>query len=631
MCGIAGVYEYSTGAPVEPHLLERMTRTLVHRGPDAEGFLVRPGCGLGVRRLSIIDVAGGHQPVSNEDETAWIAFNGEIYNYRALRKELVLSGHRFRTQSDTEVVLHAYEDDPTDFLDRLDGMFAFAIYDTRGGGRLLLARDRLGKKPLYYADTGRALVFGSEMDAVLADARVGRDLDPDALSHYLSLFVVPAPATIFRGVRKLPPGHLAEVGPAGVRIRRWWSFPEAVHGLPERDALEETRRLLFAAVEKRLMSEVPLGAFLSGGLDSSVVVAIMSRLLVEPVRTFSVGFAGQRRHDERPFAQALARHCKTEHTEFVLKPDLAELTGHMVRHAGEPFAISSAIPLTLLAREARKHVTVVLTGDGGDESFGGYEHYKYEQWAARYRRLPRPVDMLARAAFRAGSAGVGTPVGRMRSRGVRFLASARAGVSERRLGWSAGWNEDQKRALLAPDVLPAPVGVSTTRLLDETANVGGIGGLSAIMRLDSLVWLPEEMLAKVDRMTMAASIEARCPFLDADLVAFAASLPVAMKVPHSGGRSLKRLLRRSIRDLLPEALRDRPKHGFNVPLDSWFRGELRGYATSMLSPRRVRRRGLLDPGAVEQLLAEHDCGWANAGARIFALIALEVWAQEYLD
>lgn len=498
----------------------------------------------------------------------------------------------------------------------------------------MLARDRLGKKPMYYADLGGTLVFGSELKAVLEDPRVHRELDLEALIHYLSLFVVPAPFTIFKGVRKLPPGHLLECDARGVRMRRYWTYPNPAEAtpVPEPEAVAEIRRLLFEAVEKRLVSEVPLGAFLSGGLDSSTVVAIMSRLLEEPVRTFSVGFHGPRTHDELPFARRAASHCRTNHSEFVVRPDIVELVPEVLRCTDEPFAISSAIPLYVLSKEARPHVTVVLTGDGGDEAFGGYEQYLYEQWAGLYRRLPRVADAVAAAPLALLPRRIDGTLGTLRSRAVRFLGNARGSAAERRMGWSAGWRDGEKRALLAPEVWEAVAGAPTASWLEEAAGLHGPGDdMSGAMRLDAVVWLPEEMLTKVDRMTMGASLEARCPLLDIRLLEFMASLRAADKVPGRRMRDLKHLLRRSVNDLLPPELVHRPKHGFNVPLDAWFRNEMRPFAASALGRDTIRRRGLFDPDAVEGLLHGHWSGRTNAGSRIYALVVFEMWAREFLE
>lgn len=638
MCGISGVFAYRQGGSVCAETVEAMTGELVHRGPDDEGYYVRGPVGLGMRRLAIIDVAGGRQPISNEEGTAWIAFNGEIYNYRQLAEALKDRGHRLRTRSDTEVILHLYEDYGRDCVQRLDGMFAFAIYDARSGpagppGRLLLARDRVGKKPLYYSDRNGRLLFGSELKAILRAPGVSRDLDFEALHHYLSLLVVPAPWTIFRDIRKLPPGHVLECDASGSRITSYWTCPSPPEDSPrDRDEGEveaEIRRLFFKAVEKRLISEVPLGAFLSGGLDSSAVVAAMSRLKAAPVKTFSIGFEGPETHNELPYARRVAEHCGADHREFLVKPDIVGLLPDLVRFFDEPFAVSSAIPTYLLARAAREHVTVVLTGDGGDETFGGYAQYIYEQWAKIYRRLPAFVDrpLTSLAGLAPGRAdGYG---GRLRGRLSRFVSNARLPVAERRLGWAGGFSEGEKGRLYAPSVRALVAGSRTTDFL-ERQSAGVCDPILRQMAMDFRVWLPDEMLTKVDRMSMASSVEARCPLLDVHLIEYVSRIPFAQKVPGPRMKALKHLMRRSLADLLPPDLLERRKQGFNVPLDAWFRAGARSFIADALHPDRVRRRGIFSPEAVTGLLQTHWSGERNLSNRLYALLVFEVWAEAYL-
>jgi asparagine synthase (glutamine-hydrolysing) len=635
MCGICGVYEYASSMRVDRQQLARMNATLVHRGPDEDGFFVRDRVGLAMRRLRIIDLAGGTQPIANEDETISIVFNGEIYNYRELRKDLIRLGHRFRTQSDTEVIVHAYEEFGVQCVEHLDGMFAFAIYDERipGAGRLFLARDPFGKKPLYYADLGETLIFGSEIKPILVDPRVSKAVDFEALHHYLSLLVIPAPWSIFKSIRKLPAGHWMLVDERGPEIKPYWSCePHRAEVLvPEREAVDEVRRLLFRAVEKRLVADVPLGAFLSGGLDSSLVVAIMSRLSDRPVKTLSVGFEGPKKHNELPFARRLAEHCRTDHTELTLKPDVVSMVHDLVRYADEPFGISSALPTLLIARAARERLTVVLTGDGGDEMFGGYSHYLWERWAGAFRRLPRVADSVLLTA--AGTLGrrIDGRAGALRSRITRFVSNARRPDASRRLGWGSAFSHDEKLALYSDDLSHLSSGTTTALLERYVEGARDLEPAAVQNRLDMALWLPDEMLAKVDRMTMGASIEARCPLLDRNLARFLFGLPFRQKVPGSRGRHLKYLLRRVAADLLPPELLERPKQGFNVPLDAWFRGGAGGFLTDVLSPERIRRRGWFQPDAVQQLVAAHRSGQAKFSNRLYALFNLELWAQEYLS
>jgi asparagine synthase (glutamine-hydrolysing) len=635
MCGICGVYEYASSVRVERQQLARMNATLVHRGPNEDGFFVRDRVGLAMRRLRIIDLAGGAQPIANEDETISIVFNGEIYNYRELRKDLIRLGHRFRTQSDTEVIVHAYEEFGVQCVEHLDGMFAFAIYDERipGADRLFLARDPFGKKPLYYADLGQTLIFGSEIKPILEDPRISKEIDFEALHHYLSLLVIPAPWSIFKSIRKLSAGHWMLVDERGSEIQPYWSCePHSAEVLvPEREAVDEVRRLLFRAVEKRLVADVPLGAFLSGGLDSSLVVAIMSRLSGRPVKTLSVGFEGPKTHNELPFARRLAEHCGTDHTELTLKPDVVSMVHDLVRYADEPFGISSALPTLLIARAARERLTVVLTGDGGDEMFGGYSHYLWERWASAFRRLPRVADSVLLTA--AGTLGrrIDGRAGALRSRITRFVSNARRPDASRRLGWGSAFSHDEKLALYSDDLSHLSSGTTTALLEQYVEGARDLEPAAVQNRLDVALWLPDEMLAKVDRMTMGASIEARCPLLDRNLARFLFGLPFRQKVPGSRGRHLKHLLRRVAADLLPAELLARPKQGFNVPLDAWFRGGAGDFLTDVISPERIRRRGWFQPEAVQQLVAAHRSGHAKFSNRLYALFNLELWAQEYLS
>jgi asparagine synthase (glutamine-hydrolysing) len=635
MCGICGVYEYASSMRVDRQQLARMNATLLHRGPDEDGFFVRDRVGLAMRRLRIIDLAGGSQPISNEDGSVWVVFNGEIYNYRELRKDLIRLGHRFRTQSDTEVIVHAYEQFGVQCVEHLDGMFAFAIYDERipRADRLFLARDPFGKKPLYYADLGETLIFGSEIKPILEDPRVSKEIDFEALHHYLSLLVIPAPWSIFKSIRKLPAGHWMLVDERGPEIKPYWNCePHSAEVLvSEREAVDEVRRLLFRAVEKRLVADVPLGAFLSGGLDSSLVVAIMARLSGRPVKTLSVGFEGPKTHNELPFARRLAEHCRTDHTELTLKPDVVSMVHDLVRYADEPFGISSALPTLLIARAARERLTVVLTGDGGDEMFGGYSHYLWERWASAFRRLPRVADSVLLTA--AGTLGrrIDGRAGALRNRITRFVSNARRPDASRRLGWGSAFSHDEKLALYSDDLTHLAAGTTTALLERYVEGARDLEPAAVQNRLDVALWLPDEMLAKVDRMTMGASIEARCPLLDRNLARFLFGLPFRQKVPGSRGRHLKHLLRRVAADLLPAELLERPKQGFNVPLDAWFRGGASDFLTDVLSPERTRRRGWFQPEAVQQLVAAHRSGHAKFSNRLYSLFNLELWAQEYLS
>lgn len=635
MCGIVGIFEHRRGAAVDHGLVRRMNDSIAHRGPDDEGYLFHGGVGLGMRRLAIIDLGGGRQPIGNEADDVHVIFNGEIYNFRALRRELEEAGHEFRTHADTEVIVHAYEEWGDACVTRFEGMFTFALLDRRRsahGDRLLIARDHLGKKPLYYADLDGTLVFGSEIKPLLLHPKVGRDLDPEALGHYLALRAIPAPLSVFRDVRKLPPGHTMSVTRAGVTLRRYWDW-RAFAGEempPFEELVADVRRMLFSAVERRMVADVPLGAFLSGGLDSSAVVAVMSRLSAGRVKTFSIGFEGPATHNELPKARRMAEHLGTDHHELYARPDLVSLLPEFVRYADEPFAISSALPTLLLARAARKEVTVVLTGDGGDEVFGGYAQYVFERWAAMLRLSPAGLDpavIRAASALYAslGARGIGF------RRIARFLQAARLpSAGARRLAWAGAPREGEARALLAPGLRDAYRSTAARLDAEVDASLGRLPPEAVTNAFDVLLYLPDEMLAKVDRMTMAASVEARSPLLDLALVQRLAGVAFGRKVPGLGRTSLKHVLRAAVGDLLPPDARDAPKWGFNVPLDPWFRGEARSYLREHLSAERVARRGVFDPAAVRDTLRRFEAGRADANTHVFPLLVFEVWAQQYL-
>lgn len=638
MCGIVGMLE--RGRDADAATLDRMNQQLVHRGPDDGGAWCRGPAAIAMRRLSIVDVAGGHQPIANEAGSCWIVFNGEIYNHRSLHRELVQSGHRFRTNSDTEVILHLYEEGGVDAIRRLDGMFAFAIVDLRGAPnepRVVLARDRFGKKPLYYADSPARLVFGSELKALLASGLVPRELDADALHHYLSLLMVPEPFCILKGVRKLPAGCALIADHAGSHVERYWDhstmFRAADNAHVERGSLvEQIRDLLFASVEKRLDLEVPFGAFLSGGLDSGAVVGLMSRVLARPVRTYSIGFEGPATHNELPAAALTARHYRTEHHELLVKPDVVELLHDLVEYADEPLAISSSLPLLLLARAARRDVKVVLTGDGGDEAFGGYDQYRFERWARWWRQLPGAADRVVHAAAtsarRLDSMG---PLARRLRQVERFVGNARRPRGARRLGWASGFDEVAKHDIYLPAFRSSRYKSTPAWIEGRIAAFADLPDETQANAADLLIWLPDEMLAKVDRATMAASLEARSPLLDDALVERLMRVPFKHKLEGRVRGRAKPLLRAALADVLPPHLMDGRKWGFNVPLDAWFRGAAGSFVASTLSTERVHRRGVFDPAAVQALISSHAAGEINAANRLFALVVFEIWAERYLS
>jgi asparagine synthase (glutamine-hydrolysing) len=625
MCGITGVVGSLRS---ERAVLQRMNDALVHRGPDGEGFFWSDDVGLGMRRLAIIDIAGGDQPIYNEDGSVCLVFNGEIYNFLDLRQDLERRGHTFATRSDTEVAVHAYEEYGVECVEHLWGMFALAVWDTREH-RLLLARDRLGKKPLVYStDATGGLAFASELQALLAHPHVKRDIDPRAIDDYLTYLYVPAPSTAYRDVRKLPPGHRLVWQNGRVTVEPYWHlrFGEKLR-ISEDEAVEQFGSLLRDAVRRRLIADVPLGAFLSGGMDSSSVVAEMAELSSAPVKTFSIGF-GERDFDELGYARQVAERFGTEHHELVVEPHAVDVLPTLVRHYGEPYGDSSAIPTYYVAQLTRQHVTVALNGDGGDEILAGYERHWAVRIAARYDTIPRFVRHgLIRPLIPL------VPEPRQRRaflrRAKRFMTAVHLPVLDRYLHWVGAYTSAQKASLYTDD-FAQQVADNDSRhwLRDVLAAEPRLDPVDAAQRADTLLYLPEDLLAKVDIASMANSLEARSPLLDHRLVEFCAALPSSYKLK---GRTSKWLLRRLMRDRLPPAILTRPKMGFGVPVGEWLRGELRPLLEDTLLSSRAIQRGVFRPQAVRALVDEHITHRADRTAHIWGLLMLELWFREFVD
>lgn len=607
---------------VDGAVLRRMNRSLRHRGPDEEGYHEAPHVALAMCRLRVIDPGGGSQPVTNEDGGVWLVYNGEVYNFRELRAELVARGHRFRTRSDTEVVVHAYEAFGLDCVRRLRGMFAFALWDARAQ-RLVLARDRLGIKPLYYWRRGERVAFASELKSLLQLPEVPREPDPEALDLYLTYGYVPSPRTAFRGIRKLPPGHVLVLDRSGLWVERYWDFVPAERPSESLPAyVDELRERLRSAVRSHLVSDVPVGAFLSGGLDSSTVVAMMSLEGGHPVRTFSIGFR-EGRFDELPYARMVAERYATEHRELVVEPEAAGQLPELLAHFDEPFGDSSAIPTYLVSELARGHVTVVLTGDGGDEVFCGYE------WQRRYELL-KPLYRLPEAV-RARALGLArfVPAGPWRQRLTGLLADVSLSPAEGYLRRMTLFDASRRRELYHEDLHRALDGHDSLEALRAWLEaLPDADFRNRMLYADTHFYCPEDCLAKVDRMTMAWSLEARVPLLDHELVEFMATVPPQWKLR---GLTSKYLLRRAVGDLLPPALLRKRKQGFSVPVGPWLRGPLHQWARDLLLDARATGRGWLRADAVRRLLDEHRQGRADHGHRLYALLGLEVWARQYMD
>lgn len=616
MCGIAGLVHFD-GRRVDVAVLRAMCDAIRHRGPDDEGWVIWPPAtdagtpavaGLGNRRLSIVDVAGGHQPIANETGDIWTVLNGEIYNFADVRAALVSRGHQFATHSDTEVVVHAYEEYGDRFVEHLDGMFALAVWDGPRE-RLVLARDRFGKKPLCYRVDGAQMAFASELQSLRQVPSLAWDVDREALGDYLAYLSVPAPRTIYRGVRKLPPAHLLVADRGGVTLQRYWSLeygPKLV--ISEAEAAERVLQLLTSAVKKRLMSEVPLGAFLSGGVDSSAVVALMAQLSNRPVKTFSIGF-DEAPYNELPHARRTAQAFGCEHHEFVVRPDAVAILPTLVRHFGEPFADSSAIPTSYLAELTRSHVTVALSGDGGDEVFGGYGRHLANRLAEQWNGLSAMTRAVSGAAAK-------RPYDRhTASRLRRFLVAAGRSRAARYRGWAGVFSPDVIAAL-APGAGDGQGDVDAL-----FAEVAGLDAVDAALAVDTRFYLPTDLLVKMDIATMMHSLEARSPFLDRELAEFAARLPSAMKVRRL---TTKHLLKRALGGVLPPETLHREKRGFAVPIGGWFRGELREFVGDHLRSARVASAGFVEQRAVTRLLDDHAAGTDRAH-ELWTLLMLELW------
>jgi asparagine synthase (glutamine-hydrolysing) len=617
MCGIAGVMSFD-GAPVGLDEVRAMCAAMCHRGPDDEGFHHEPGVALGMRRLSIIDLDGGQQPVRNEDGSISAVFNGEIYNFRELRDELEARGHVFRGASDSETIVHLYEEHGARCVDRLRGMFAFAVWDA-GRRQLLLARDRLGIKPLYYAVAGGRLLFASELKALLRRPEIERRLNWRAVHHLFTFLSTPGDESIVAGVAKLEPAHLLVAGRQGtIRRERYWDVEFAPdEGRSEAYFVERLRELLEESVRLHLVSDVPVGAFLSGGVDSSAVVAAMAHQAAGPIKTFSIGFEDAD-YNELAYARLVAERLGAEHHALVLDPDVRSSLDEIAWYLDEPFGDSSAIPTYMVSKLAAEHVTVVLSGDGGDELFAGYDKYAVEGRERSEPRWPRPVRRALGAL--AGLVPDGT-------KGRNFVRHRALDGADRYLDACSVFRPDQIRRLFRPDVLALLAEYDPWR--GEAAHLARVPGhwLSALQYLDLHSYLPLDILTKVDRMSMAHSIETRVPLLDHRLVEFAATIPPDLQL-RNGAR--KYVFKRALAGTLPGEILERPKRGFAIPLGRWFRGELAPYVADLLLAPRSRARGIFEPAHIERLLAQHRRG-RDLDLQLWTLISFELWCRTFLD
>jgi asparagine synthase (glutamine-hydrolysing) len=627
MCGFCGIaYVPSSNQTIDAGFLSRMTSTLAHRGPDGDGFWIQETVGLGHRRLAVIDLAGGAQPMTSAEGDLHLVYNGEIYNFLELEEELKRRGCQIRTRCDTEVILHAYRVYGEDCVTKFRGMFSFALWDSRRQ-RLMLARDRLGKKPLVYAKIPNGIVFGSELKALLEHPHVSREIDAEALDLYLTYQYIPSPHTVFKSIRKLPPAHIAIWEKGELTVRRYWSAsyePKSAIGAEE--AKTELMRALRESVRLRLISDVPLGAFLSGGIDSAAVVGLMSELSSQPVKTYTIGFE-ETEHSELPAARVIAKRFGTDHHECVVRPDAAEILPKLAWHYGEPFGDPSTLPTYCVARETRKEVTVALTGDGGDENFAGYYRYPAMAFFKRWNALPRPLRAaLARAASAfSGNAGATSWPNTVR----QLLAMGDQTLDQQYLGLVNVFEEDQKQRLYSDSFRAATRAFNAPSYLVEALSRTPGGAIDRYLSADLTTYLPECLMTKMDIASMACSLEVRAPLLDHHVVEWAARLPEAFK-----WRPLlqtKWILREALKGWVPPDILSGKKKGFGLPLAAWMRGKWRAFVEETLSSERALRRGYFRPKEIRRLLSEHAAGQADHSHRLWTLVMLELWHHAYVD
>jgi len=627
MCGIAGFVDLWDATSIRSAeeravSLDRMCRIIRHRGPDDQGVMLKPGVALGMRRLAIIDLVTGHQPISGEDGSVTIVFNGEIYNFQETKPKLEARGHTFKTHSDTEAIVHAYEEHGPACLKELRGMFAFAIWDDKAQS-LFVARDRAGKKPLYYTTTSSGtFVFGSELKTLLEHPDVERELNPLALDAYFTLGYVPDPLSIFRNIHKLPPGHYLTFTKGRVDVQQYWDFDfREEPKRSEADYVAELRDLLDESVRLRLISDVPLGAFLSGGIDSSTVVGLMARHMGQPVKTFSIGFH-EDSYNELEYARLTAKKFGTDHHEFFVTPDICAIVDELVWHFDEPFADSSAIPTYMVSKLARDYVTVILSGDGGDELFGGYTRYVVERKRGGFERLPKPLreGLMRPLSERLPHA----------TWGRNYLHNVSLDPIARYLDSVSVFTSLNRKALYTPDFFQKlGQGGYAGNLFRELANqVKTDEPLDRLLYVDSKTYLPGDILTKVDRMSMAVSLEARAPLLDHKLIDFVTGVPASLKL---AGFQTKHLLKEAVKDLIPAEILHRPKQGFGVPIQEWINQQLRSRIRDTLRDARTRQRGYINSNYLDILLDEHERGRRDHSMGLWSLLMLELWHRRFLD
>lgn len=625
MCGIHGIFRFD-GRPAESGLLTAMGRITTHRGPDDEGQHLDGPCGIGMRRLSIIDLAGGHQPLSSEDGMLWVVCNGEIYNFRELRAELQDQGYRFKTGSDCEVLLYLYAEHGDDFVQRLNGMFGFALWDARRR-RLLIGRDRLGIKPIYLLRDQQRLAFASEAKALFALPDVRAGLDVDALDSYLGLGYVPAPQSLFRGVTKLPPATVLVVTDWGVEERRYWQIAPGIDtGMNAYQWIDAVRTRLEESVRMQMVSDVPIGAFLSGGIDSSAVVAFMAKHSDRPIKTYSIGFEGgaaENLYNELPYARRVSNLFGTEHHEIVVKPDVVALLPRLLWHLDEPIADTAFVTTYLVSEFARRDVTVILSGVGGDELFAGYRRYLGNHYQNHFGKLPRWLRGAMIAGSRHLPSDRHSPLLNMLRLGKAFLASAEQTFEQRYHAYMQVFSRDVREQLLVSR------GRASWDAIDAAfATATSSDGLNRMLCVDAQTQLPDDLLMLTDKMSMAVSLECRVPLLDHELVELAARMPESLKLK---GGELKHVMKAALKHTLPDDILHRKKRGFGTPMGAWLKRDLAKVMRELLSPECVQRRGLFDHAFIQRLIADHDANRVDGTDQLLALMNLEIWSRLFID
>ncbi len=629
MCGIYGVMDFSRRGGSAP-VLASMGEVIEHRGPDDHGHYEGNGIGLGMRRLSIIDVAGGHQPIANEDETIWLVLNGEIYNFQGLRDELIRKGHTFRTRSDTEVIVHLYEEEGTDFFKRLRGMFGLALWDAKRE-RLVLGRDRIGEKPLYILRQSNRLLFASEMKSILRVEGVPRRMNFAALQEYLALGYVPAPLTLLEGIEKILPGHYLVIEKGRIVDQEYWDVPLGqTEQRSEAEWIEIVREKLLETVQSQLISDVPLGAFLSGGIDSSLIVAAMARLTGRPVKTYSIGYEGEHSYyNELPYANLVAKAFGTEHHEIIVRPEVSDLLPKLMWHLDEPIADSACLTTYLVSKLARESVTVILSGVGGDELFGGYRRYLGDSIHRWYRFLPRAVrQTMLPAILKRVPQDRATAWKDYARYASAFVKTAELNPADRYMSYVTLFSRNLQQELLSAANRATGSDPAATAMQNYFARCTDSDSLARIMYVDLKTSLPDDLLALTDRMSMAASVECRAPLVDYEMVELASRIPSDLKVR---GLTMKYLLKKAVAPWIPREVIERKKRGFGAPVGSWLRHDLQPLILDLLSEEQVRQRGLFHWPAVESILRAHQEQSADYTDQVFALIALETWCRIYLD